>query len=251
MPCSASACCRSRSAFGPTPCSLASSAAGTSASRLSRVYPAAVSARVAGAPILPGRPASRDVMYRIAPVPGPRSRREDVPKTAPHHQPQDALFCCLSSGQADIPDPGSRVGGQAAEVLMRPTSCASMGGTRSTTSGKLRRVFATAGRSRPVPSGLSRIRLVNSPTASVADERLVPAGLADPGPNLGRRSRRFTDLRRKLRDLRERDGLQSFGHVLDMIMLLARNCSRAPSASCPPAYGHPARRVREIPQQPL
>ena len=130
-----------RSAFGPTPCSLASSAAGTSASRLSRVYPAAVSARVAGAPILPGRPASRDVMYRIVPASGPRSRREDVPKTAPHHQPQDALFCCLSSGQADIPDPGSRVGVQAAEVLMRPTSCASMGGTRSATSGKLRRVL--------------------------------------------------------------------------------------------------------------
>ena len=80
-----------RSAFGPTPCSLASSAAGTSASRLSRVYPAAVSARVAGAPILPGRPASRDVMYRIAPVPGHMSRREDLRhpgrRSAPAHAP--------------------------------------------------------------------------------------------------------------------------------------------------------------------
>jgi hypothetical protein len=34
----------------------------------------------------------------------------------------------------------------------------------------------------------------------------------------------FTDLRRKRRDLRGRQGGQPFGHALDMIMLLAR-CS--------------------------
>src|ERR1039457_1267413 len=45
-------------AFGPTPCSFFSSAADTVASCRSSVYPAALSARVAGAPIFPGRPVS-------------------------------------------------------------------------------------------------------------------------------------------------------------------------------------------------
>lgn len=48
----------------PTPCSLFSSEAGTFARWLSRAYPAAVSARVAGAPMLAGRPASDDAMGR-------------------------------------------------------------------------------------------------------------------------------------------------------------------------------------------
>ena len=60
-----------------------------------------------------------------------------------------------------------------------------------TRAGKLRRVFAPASRSRPVRSGLNRIRLGNSPQRVYADERLVPPGLAGPGSDLGRRSRRF------------------------------------------------------------
>jgi hypothetical protein len=46
---------------------------GTSASWLSRVYPAAVRARVAGAPMFPGRPASDDVMcWMVQAEPGRR-----------------------------------------------------------------------------------------------------------------------------------------------------------------------------------
>src|ERR1035438_9686435 len=65
MPCCSSASCSSRTAFGPTPCSFFSSAAGTLASCLSSVYPAAISARVAGAPMFPGRPVSGGVMRWI------------------------------------------------------------------------------------------------------------------------------------------------------------------------------------------
>src|SRR5690348_13536475 len=67
MPCAWSASCRSRSAFGPTPCNADSSAAGTPASWLSSVYPAAVSARVAGAPMVRGRPGSGVAMARSLP----------------------------------------------------------------------------------------------------------------------------------------------------------------------------------------
>jgi hypothetical protein len=53
---------------GPTPCSFFSFDAGTFASWLSRVYPAAVSARVAGAPMFPGRPGSGDAMFWMVPA---------------------------------------------------------------------------------------------------------------------------------------------------------------------------------------
>ena len=62
MPCCSSACCRSLSAFGPTPCSFFSSAAGTFASSDSVVYPAEANARVAGAPMFLGRLMSCDDM---------------------------------------------------------------------------------------------------------------------------------------------------------------------------------------------
>src|SRR2546430_721482 len=68
LPCAWSASCSSRSAFGPTPCSLTRSAAGTPASWPSSVYPAAVRARVAGAPIFRGRPGSGVAMARSLPA---------------------------------------------------------------------------------------------------------------------------------------------------------------------------------------
>ena len=114
-----------RSAFGPTPCSLASSAAGTSASRLSRVYPAAVSARVAGAPILPGRPASRDVMCRIVPGPGhkePARGRSETLLTISRQIGNQGIVkvpCMLTHPHTTRPDaapPGNDAGRQAADA---------------------------------------------------------------------------------------------------------------------------------------
>src|SRR5689334_15113905 len=85
LPCAWSASCRSRSAFGPTPCSLASSAAGTLASWLSSVYPAAVSAQVAGAPMFRGRPGSGVAMARSLPgiIVGQRSAYLSAGASAP------------------------------------------------------------------------------------------------------------------------------------------------------------------------